>query len=244
MPQALQAKLLRVLEDKKFTPLGSNVAKESDVRIIAATNKNLTEEVKHQKFRLDLFYRLNVLPIEIPSLRKRPDDIPYLLEHFIDQANMTSAKESPLFFSAELVSMLTKFAWPGNIRQLQNLIKRLAITMDGGRIGIEHLPEEFLTIQPSEQPAQEQRNFAPASSPTPSRQAVQYPESFGALPNSGIKLTEFIEDLENNLILQALERTQSNKAQAAKLLGMNRTTLVERIKKRKIQPLNSPSLEL
>ena len=244
MPLSLQAKLLRVLQDKKFTPLGGDTTRDADVRIVAATNKNLEILTKRGSFRLDLFYRLNVLPVNLPALRERSEDIPELLEHSVDVSNRVQGLQDPCYFTPELINKLSAYDWPGNVRQLLNLVERLVVLKGGGAIGVEDLPDEILGAEqgfetPTMEPVQ-------ASMPrkSPGATAVHYPASFGELPNDGLDLAQFIESLENDYIRQALARTGNNKNQAAKLLGLNRTTLVERIKKRKIQPLNAPSKEL
>lgn len=253
MAHPLQAKLLRVLQDKKFAPLGGNELKEVNVRIIAATNKNLQQAVKGGEFRLDLYYRLNVLPIPIPPLRERSEDIPALLHHFIHLANRTQGVSSPCYLTDDLMRFLCQYSWPGNVRQLQNIVERLVVMRGGGALSLVDLPRELL-----DQSLEELSFERPASAPSltlPRPQAkmplarpvdhqVVYPANFGDLPESGIDLTQFIEGLENTLIKQALERTGNNRNQAAKLLGLNRTTLVERIKKRQLTELKGPSKEL
>jgi transcriptional regulator with GAF, ATPase, and Fis domain len=255
MPLALQAKLLRVLQDKKFAPLGGNDLKEADVRVIAATHMNLEQAVSKKSFREDLFYRLNVLPLYVPSLRERVEDIPQLLEHFTEITNANHAAVSTSFFTDATIRILCRYSWPGNVRQLQNLVERLVVLKGGGAISVDDIPADILRaidlqkepaahLPASEAPAQ----FEPAKSLMPlaigGRKQVAVPDQFGVLPETGIDLTTFIEELENGLILQALERTNNNRNQAAKLLGLNRTTLVERIKKRRLAVLNEPSKEL
>jgi transcriptional regulator with PAS, ATPase and Fis domain len=254
MPLSLQAKLLRVLEEKTYTLLGGSETREADVRVIAATNVDLELAVRNRSFRLDLYYRLDVLPIHIPPLRERQEDIPNLLEHFIEIANRAQPDAEASYLVPEVVDLLTVYPWPGNVRQLQNLVKRLVVMRGGGRIGTEHLPNEFSDKKGAAIPAQrvshiEEENVAAAIKHSggalmPRPTATTFPEQFGSLPHEGIDLVTFIESLENSLIMQALERTGHNKNQAARLLGLNRTTLVERIKKRKILPLNAPSKEL
>ncbi len=250
MPQRLQAKLLRVLQERTYTPVGGTEQKISDVRVIAATNIDLEKAVAAGGFRLDLFYRLNVLPIRMPPLRDRGGDVPQLLDHFLDVANRVHDVANSCFFSPEALTVLSSYQWPGNVRELQNLIERLVVLAGGGEINATHLPEEFL------RDAKHQNftaNTNPAvgalttldqaagrilhgvtTLPTGHRPPTQYPVEFGSLPREGINLPDFIANLENALITQALERTGNNRNQAAKLLGLNRTTLVERIKKRRI----------
>lgn len=248
MPINLQAKLLRVLQEKEYTPLGSHEIKTVDVRIIAATNVQLEHAVKDKAFRADLFYRLNVFPVNLPPLRERLDDLEVLIEEFLKTANRIHRFAEPCVLNHRVLGFMRQYTWPGNVRELQNVIERMVVIRGGGTINIEHLPKEILNRTDIEQnkavsmPQKAEIKAIPIQPKTVGQ--VMYPESFGGLPEGGMNLTSFIESLENKLILDALERTKNNKNQAAKLLGMNRTTLVERIKKRNIAPLNPPSQEL
>lgn len=256
MPLALQAKLLRVLQDKKFAPLGGNDLREADVRVIAATHMNLEQAVQKKSFREDLFYRLNVLPLYVPALRERVEDIPQLLEHFTEITNANHAAPSVSFFTDAAIRFLCRYSWPGNVRQLQNLVERLVVLKGGGAITVDDIPADILrSIDMQKEPVAPQRLHSDAAPqfesarhamplPIGGRKQVAVPDQFGILPEAGIDLTTFIETLENGLIMQALERTNNNRNQAAKLLGLNRTTLVERIKKRRLAVLNEPSKEL
>ncbi len=281
MPPSLQAKLLRVLQEKQYTPVGGSELKYADVRVIAATNIDLEKAIRSGTFRHDLYYRLNVLPIHLPPLRDRMDDIPALLEFFLDNANRLYRADRPCFFTQESIDCLVRYSWPGNVRELQNLAKRIVVLCDGEFIKPEHLPKEMreaVRDRPHslsntsvssnasgldrEQTSLGSRAGQPGFSSQEGQEgelsvekttSIYYPKSFGdvtgehpsaLLPNQGLDMPQFIEQIENSLILQALQRTNNNKNQAAKLLGLNRTTLVERIKKRRIAPLNEPSSEL
>jgi DNA-binding NtrC family response regulator len=218
LPLALQAKILRVLQEKSVTPVGSSTARKVDVRVIAATNRDL-EAMSHQgTFRLDLFYRLSVIPIELPSLRDRREDIPVLVRHFIERANRRRRRDV-VDISQQALDRLVGYDWPGNIRQLENAIERMVILGDHGEIGVDGLPPEL--------------REAPA---------VVLGSAFEpVLPPEGLDLTALLARIENSLVLQALERTGWNKNQSARLLQMNRTTLVERLKKRGIvAPTDAP----
>ena len=250
MSLRLRAKLLRVLQERKFTPVGSNEVRRSDVRIIAATNIDLQKAVENGRFRLDLFYRLNVVPVALASLKERVEDIPQLLRHFLEIANRIHNVDAPCYFDDSAITVLCHHAWPGNVRELQNLVERMVILTGGGRITTEHLPQECFQVIGAQastaatlprsglQGAQSTGHTTGRAFGEPS---MMYPTDFGQLPNGGLDLPNFIESLENSLIKQALDRTQNNKNQAAKLLGLNRTTLVERIKKRKLGFLNDPN---
>jgi transcriptional regulator with PAS, ATPase and Fis domain len=223
MPTGLQVKLLRVLQEKSYSPVGSHVTQSVDARIIAATNKHLEKEVQEGRFRLDLFYRLNVFPIHLPALRERPEDIPALLRHFCEkQARMG---QRACWFSDSAITRLQHYDWPGNIRELQNLVERLSITSEKDRIDADELSS--LGNIEAAVPRHEGRKIEGAS-------AFPKVEVLAGLPSEGVNLTSYIENLENALILEALRRTSNNKNQASKLLGINRTTLVEKIKKRQL----------
>lgn len=246
MPPRLQSKLLRVLQEKQFSPVGSNEVKTADVRIITATNVDLEEAVAQQRFRLDLFYRLNVLPITLPPLRDRKGDVRQLLDYFLELSNQQHCLHNPCYITPEVFQCLERYPWPGNVRELQNLIERLVVMSGGGTITLDSLPFEYRQLKAGA--TSRPREALPIIEELPDRTIWSTSENpldpVELLPETGINLESYIEHLENSLIMQALERTGNNKNQAAKLLGLNRTTLVERIKKRKLAPLNSPSKEL
>ena len=273
MAPSLQSKLLRVLQEKTFTPVGGKELAKADVRVIAATHVDLEGAIINGIFRSDLYYRINVLPVTLPALRERREDIPLLLNHFIEVSNRMHPQQPACWFTHEAAAALSSHSWPGNIRQLQNLVERLVVMRGGGAIAPDHLPREFFTVTDqsltnSQEPA-DAKNYPQGARHNPSARAEQIsnpgfprgtslahlnprpgvaamttPVDFGTLPVEGINLIEFIESLENSLITQALQRTDNNRNQAARLLGMNRTTLVERIKKRKLSPMNPASEEL
>jgi len=211
MSMNLQVKLLRVLQERTFEPVGSSKTQGVDVRVIAATNQRLTELIAEKKFREDLYYRLNVIPVEVPPLRERRADVPALVTHFIDvhaERNGLSVKG----ISPEAVERLCRHPWPGNVRELENLMERMVILRREGEIGLEDLPPEY-------------------------RHAAEQPGSLAAeLAPDGINLRSELDAIEARWIREALERTAWNKNQAAQLLQMNRTTLLEKIKKHDIQP--------
>ncbi|RME15992.1 MAG: sigma-54-dependent Fis family transcriptional regulator [Bdellovibrio sp.] len=212
MPLSLQVKLLRVLQERKFEPVGSTKTVTCDVRVIAATNKNLEKEVKEGRFREDLYYRLNVIPIEIPSLRERKSDIPLLLHHFIQHFNKTKG-QSIKGISQEALKYLMDYSWPGNIRELENLVERLAILKGVGIIDVNDLPSKYK-----------------------GEQHTSITASDDIFPEEGLDFNSAVDAFENKLILKALEKTGWNRNQAAILLRLNRTTLVEKIKKKGLKP--------
>lgn len=242
MPQRLQAKLLRVLQEKQYTPVGGHVLKKADVRIIAATNVDLDQAVKDGKFRLDLYYRLNVLPIKLPSLKERKRDILDLLHHFLECSNRTHQMENPCYLNDDALAVLSRYEWPGNVRELQNVVERLVIFARGGEITADKLPDEIRTGGNWRNEINLVNTSVKFDNPTDSFsiQGVGLQNGMPTLADidaalGDFKLNIYIEELENRLIMEALNKTRNNKQQAAKLLGLNRTTLVERIKKRKLK---------
>lgn len=209
MSPKLQVKLLRVLQERKVDPVGSTRSIDVDVRVIAATNKDLFQEVKAGRFREDLFYRLQVVPVDLPALRDRGDDIKLLADHFLAQ-NVEQLGRPEISFAPEALQAMLQYSWPGNIRELENLVERLVLLADGEVITSEHLPSYFRE-----------------SLRTPSLIADDF-----ELPDWGVDFNKLVQDYENKLITSALSRTGGNKKAAAKLLGLNRTTLVEKIKKK------------
>ena len=209
---ALQVKLLRVLQERSFERVGGNKTIHVDVRVIAATNRDLEQAVEERRFREDLFYRLNVIPIIVPPLRARLEDIPVLTQHFLDRMNPAKGT-SVTGVAAEAMGKMTQYRWPGNIRELENLIERLVVLKKSGLVTLEDLPERLL-----------------ASKESPQRdQDILFPPG-------GIDLPGVLEDFENQLIVKALDLSNGVKSHAAQLLGLNRTTLVEKMKKKGMIP--------
>jgi DNA-binding NtrC family response regulator len=214
MSAALQMKLLRVLQEREFERVGDSHTIKVDVRVIAATNSELGRLVAEGHFREDLFYRLNVIPVQLPPLRERKDDVPLLVEHFLEKfeaarATRPGAKPSErLTVVQEGMRRLMAYHWPGNVRQLENAIERaVALTAGRSQIDIGDLPVEV-------QQAQEAALSA----------AVM-------LPENGVDLTALVANIERELIQRSMERTGGNKGRAARLLNLKRTTLVEKLKR-------------
>jgi len=223
MSAALQMKLLRVLQEREFERVGDSHTTKVDVRVIAATNSDLGKMVAEGQFREDLFYRLNVIPVHLPPLRDRKDDIPLLVRHFLDKtvaqavASQDAASTRPsvrmqLSVSQEAMRRLMAYQWPGNVRQLENAIERaVAFAANRPQIDVGDLPPE---IQDARQAAASTALAAGVS-----------------LPEEGLDLDAFMSGIERDLIQRSLERTGGNKGQAARLLGLKRTTLVEKLKR-------------
>ncbi len=214
MSPSLQVKLLRVLQERKFERVGGVNTISVDIRIVAATNMDLEAAVKDGKFREDLYYRLNVIPIHVPPLRERRGDIPLLVKHFLHKF-CRGKKQCVEGISDEAMEILSRYDWPGNVRELENIIERLVILANGPLITKEDLPEQILQH---------------ASTPFMSSLS----SSLFEMPDEGMSLSKAVEELEKKLILQALEKTGGIKNRAAKLLQMNRTTLIEKMKKLKL----------
>ncbi len=214
MSPSLQVKLLRVLQERCFERVGGVKTIKVDIRVVAATNIDLEEAVNQGKFREDLFYRLNVIPIHLPPLRERKGDIPLLVEHFLHKFS----KGNPLYANSidqEALKILESYDWPGNVRELENIVERLVILSNGPVITAADIPDRIL------------RRSGSAAVPIVSEPAA-------ILPEEGMSLSAAVEQFEKTLILQALDRTDGVKNRAAKLLKMNRTTLIEKMKKMKM----------
>ncbi|HIL27528.1 MAG TPA: sigma-54-dependent Fis family transcriptional regulator [Nitrospinaceae bacterium] len=229
MPAALQVKLLRVLAEQEIDRLGGNKPIKVNIRFITATHRNLEESIKEGKFREDLYYRLNIIPIAIPPLRDRKSDIPLLVQHFLKKSNATQGQEAKVI-SDETIQMLTNYSWPGNIRELGNFIERMVVLSVGNNITPKDLPEKVLGEVPQEclPPIEKPRSEL---SPTEMLQNGLRQSFFIGLPEGGINLKNAVEEFERGLITEALDKTNWVKNKAAGLLELNRTTLVEKIKK-------------
>jgi len=210
MSPNLQVKLLRVLQERTFEPVGSSKTQKVDVRVIAATHQDLPNLIRQGRFREDLYYRLNVLPVEVPALRDRIEDLPLLIHHFLDIArNERNSRVDGVTDPA--MQLLMDYHWPGNVRELENLTERLTVLVGAGDIDVEDLPTQI------------------RAEPTPQHWAPR-------VPSSGLDFNAAVGRFETDLIEQALDHTNWNKNRAAGLLGLNRTTLIEKIKKRGITP--------
>ncbi len=239
MPLPMQVKLLRILQERRFERVGGNKTLEVDVRIIAATHKDLEIMIEESTFREDLYYRLNVFPIEMPALRERAEDLPLLLNELLLRAEANGLGKITLDRSA--VESLSRHPWPGNVRELANLVERLAIMHPGGIIGFNELPEKFCHLSEQELPDYMNAN---KQAPLPGSISVGNSEQISvvgnsldstSLPVNGIDLKGYLATLEQDLIEQALTESDSVVARAADLLQIRRTTLVEKMRKYGIQ---------
>lgn len=210
MSPALQIKLLRVLQEQRFERVGATKTIHVDLRFIAATNKNLTIAINTEKFREDLYYRLNVIPIKVPSLKQRRSDIPLLIDFFMKKFQR-GKKNKITDFSQVAMDAILAYNWPGNVRELENVIKRLTILCESPVVSFDDLPENIQDVSGSHHPEKE------------------------VIIDNELNLNEAVQDYEKKIILEALEKSNWVKSKAAKLLNINRTTLVAKIKKQNIE---------
>jgi DNA-binding NtrC family response regulator len=214
MSPALQVKLLRILQEQQFERVGGTKTIHIDIRIIAATNKNLTTAINKEKFREDLYYRLNVIPIKVPSLKQRKSDIPLLIEYFLKKFQEGKERRMTGFSPMAMVAMLA-YDWPGNVRELENVVQRSIILCENPVVNFDDLPENIRENSGSIQPKED------------------------VIMEKDLNLHEIVKGYEKKIILDALEKSNWVKSKAAKLLNINRTTLVAKIKKQNIDDVAS-----
>ncbi len=228
MPLTMQVKILRVLQERCYERVGSNKTQSVDVRIIAATHRNLESMIAEDTFREDLYYRLNVFPIELPSLKERSEDIPLLINELVTR--MENEQRGSIRFNSAAILSLCQHEWSGNVRELANLVERMAIIHPYGVIGVQDLPAKYRHVDVSEE------DFAPTTSAV-SHASTGYVNMNDnpLLPDQGIDLREYITNLEMSLIQQALNDCGGVVARAADKLCIRRTTLVEKMRKYELQ---------
>ena len=208
MSPALQLKVLRVIQEKQFERIGGVKTITADVRIICATNQDLDKAVQEKRFREDLYYRINVIPITLPPLRDRKMDIPVLINHFLQKFNKLK-KRNVKEVTPEAMNYMMRYAWPGNIRELENLIEMLVVMKEEGKIKVDDLPPKILSVGKGKSDV----------------------SGVVDIPEDGIEYNEIVDQFEKGLLLKALEKTSGVKNRAAKLLHLNRTTFVEKLKR-------------
>ncbi len=250
MKPLLQAKLLRVLQEREFEPVGGLKPIPVNVRVIAATHRNLEKMVEEGRFREDLFYRLCVIPVNIPPLRRRREDIPLLIEYFI-QSITKQQKKTFTGFDLAAMQALREYPWKGNVRELENLIQHMSILYDGKEVRYIDLPDKYRNggssrSTPAE--ATDDPTSAPSIDVSVPEQLMLFSDAATPPPLEtwdvdGIDFKGLVNEFETQLIVQALKATQGNKKEAAKLLNLKRTTLLEKIKKKELQweEKNSPN---
>ena len=234
MPLSMQVKLLRVLQEQSFERVGGVKTIQADVRILAATHKDLEEMIDRGEFRQDLYYRLNVFPIPMPSLRERMEDIPLLLNELI--AELEAEGRGSVRFNSTAVAALCRYSWPGNVRELANLVERMAILHPHGIVGVQNLPKAFhrsdIDGSLHQQAGEGAGDVVTASDERESKDEL--------LPLKGIDLKEYLANLEKSLIAQALDDSGGVVARAANRLQIRRTTLVEKMRKYQLQRPSLP----
>ncbi len=223
MSLPMQVKLLRVLQEKTIERVGSNKSMTVDVRILAATHVNLENAIEDGRFREDLYYRLNVFPIETPPLRDRAEDLPLLINDLVER--MSDENRGAIRLTQNTVESLCAYSWPGNVRELANLIERMGIMFPGGVIDVHDLPEKYQMDIPDRAPMPSAKESSGLS------ESLSLPR----LPRAGLDLKDHLNNLEQSMISQALDETNWVVAHAAKRLNMGRTTLVEKMRKFDIQ---------
>lgn len=250
----MQVKLLRVLQERTVDPVGGLKPVHVDVRVVAATHCDLEAQIAAGRFREDLYYRLNVLPLKTPALRQRPDDVPELLSHFARLCVQNQA--SPIAFSDDFLEALQSYAWPGNVRELSNLVDRFSTLFAGQTLSLSSVPADLLPkglahmqAERCAHPAKALKPMVPKpakvtsifSAVTPSlidelennpvEDIIMLAQGLENLPAEGISLKDRLAEIERDLIVQALARTEGNVSQTARLLNLQRTTLIEKLNK-------------
>ena len=260
----MQVKLLRVLQERSVDPVGGTKSVPVDVRVVAATHRDLEQEIVAGRFREDLYYRLNVLPLNTPALRQRSQDVPVLLAHFA--AHFAQKGQTPITFAADFLGALKDYAWPGNVRELSNLVDRFSTLFSGQQLkmntvppsllpkGLQLIQAERLAASPSdntdlpvvagnvsiENHSANADLMNPFANPAPDQpldahneveHIIMLAQGLPSLPPEGLSLKDRLADIERDLIVQALQRTDGNVSQTARLLNLQRTTLIEKLNK-------------
>jgi transcriptional regulator with PAS, ATPase and Fis domain len=237
MKPVLQAKLLRVLQEREFEPVGGLQAKPVDVRVIAATHCNLEQMVEEGKFREDLYYRLSVIPLTIPPLRERLEDLPLLIDYFIKQVG--KRRKPPAGISDKALAALYQCPWRGNVRELENLIQHMSVLYAGQVVKLDDLPEKYRNASKEPEAASACMAGDPTQVTGPEQlslfSAAAAVDTSGEWSEEGIDFKAMVNDFESRLILQALKMAKGNKKEAARILNLKRTTLLEKIKKKNLQ---------
>jgi len=249
MSMDMQVKLLRVLQERSIDPVGGLKAVEVDVRVVAATHRDLEAEISAGNFREDLYYRLNVLPLKTPALRDRPNDIGLLLNHFANKFSLPGQR--PVSFSPQFIGIFQDYAWPGNVRELSNLMDRFSTLFPGKCLSFQDVPNNFLPKALAELQVgaglgnqhgflnqNDEISFASpeldqpqVSSSSDIEDIIMLAQGMPVLPPEGVSLKQVVANFEKDLISQALNRTDGNVSKTARILNLQRTTLIEKINK-------------
>ncbi|MGM0449864.1 MAG: sigma-54 dependent transcriptional regulator [Pseudomonadota bacterium] len=224
MPLSMQVKILRVLQERTYERVGGNRTMNTDVRVIAATHKNLEAMIENGEFREDLYYRLNVFPLEMPALRERVEDIPLLINELISR--MEKEKRGSIRLNSAAIMSLCRHDWPGNVRELANLVERLAIMHPYGVVGVQELPRKFRYVDDFDESHVTEDSGMPSGI-----EGLNSLDAPALLPVNGLDLKDYLSNLEKTLIEQALNEADGVVARAAEKLRIRRTTLVEKVRK-------------
>jgi len=276
----MQVKLLRVLQERTVDPVGALKSVDVDVRVVAATHRDLEAEIEAGRFREDLYYRLNVLPLNTPALRQRTQDVPALLVHFA--THFATKGQTPISFTADFIEALKDYAWPGNVRELSNLVDRFNTLFSGQLLSLATVPSSLLPkglrvlqaervntplkdsleiVAPlSPQDMHQSANaemMNPFANPAPPlamdmhnevEDIIMLAQGLPSLPPEGLSLKDRLADIERDLIVQALNRTDGNVSQTARLLNLQRTTLIEKLNKYDLRqgtlPVVNPNIDI
>ncbi|WP_041419752.1 sigma-54 dependent transcriptional regulator [Shewanella violacea] len=234
MPLQMQVKLLRVLQEREFERVGGSKPIKADVRVVAATHRDLELMISDGKFREDLYYRLNVFPIEMPALCERKDDIPLLLQELVSR--VYNEGRGKVRFTQRAIESLKEHKWSGNVRELSNLVERLTILYPGGLVDVNDLPHKYRHIDVPEycvEISEEEQERDALAAIFSDEESIEIPETRfpSELPPEGVNLKDLLAELEIDMIRQALDQQDSVVARAAEMLGIRRTTLVEKMRK-------------
>ncbi|MGB0893316.1 MAG: sigma-54 dependent transcriptional regulator [Parashewanella sp.] len=234
MPLQMQVKLLRVLQERMFERVGGSKSIKADVRVVAATHRDLEEMIKDNSFREDLYYRLNVFPIEMPALSERKEDIPLLLQELV--ARVFNEGRGKVRFTERAIDSLKEHPWSGNVRELSNLVERLTILFPGGLVDVNDLPRKYRHIDVPEYEVavdEEKAERDALAAIFSDEEPIEIPDSRfpSELPPEGVNLKDLLAELEIDMIRQALDQQDNVVARAAEMLGIRRTTLVEKMRK-------------
>jgi sigma-54 specific flagellar transcriptional regulator A len=254
MPLEMQVKLLRVLQERVVDPVGSTKPLPVDVRVVAATHRDLDQYIERGDFREDLFYRLNVIPMILPALRERREDIPDLIQHYLEKHASVDG-ETPIF-DGSLIEALCDYDWPGNIRELVNLVHRLSCFFPNQKVSLAHVPANLLPAEIARFGATSHHGFVDGGpiqseldlslyvpeADNPVEDTIIRAQGFtsapvvttDSFPEDGVHLKDHLAEIERNLIIKALEESNGNVSQSARLLNLQRTTLIEKINKYKL----------
>ncbi len=232
MPLEMQVKLLRVVQERVVDPVGSNSSVEIDVRVISATHRSIEDHISQGKFRADLFFRLNVVPLYLPPLRERIEEIPKFIDYF---SSLYSEDNDPVALEDSFVRAIMKYDWPGNIRELSNFIQRISVLFPGESVGLNLIPQRMLPVGlqhlVGQQVSEVEDDRTKMIGDDSYMEIVMSAKGLSAIGDSNLSLKETLNSLEKEMIRRVLDEVDGNVSMCARILKVQRTTLIERIKK-------------